>query len=1334
MKLVAVIFDVWRPASPRFPVILALAVSTVLLATPGEAGSRCTSTPATLENIDDGTGDGGRNSIDAAAQGSAVELADNGDSDGSQTILRRKEDGMHSRPSAGWKAVICAVAMFVLLIPAGVIAGGRHDGDAIYDWTAGSLQRAQRVAEEATISVDRYPRGNYSWPFVVDPHYGKLGILDVRTPGVLHTQIGSFELSSGQMNLPVALMTTNKSALGGEVLYQMPVSAWVARLTPAANRAVQGTVGLMAIEPLHPGLKFDPGIGRLPLPDPVRAQGGFSHGQLVAAAALGNGQKAVDTRFSTLEDLYGKTGNSFQGALTFINFESNVTTAPVAGYGHGVDDVVVQWREFRLDTDTTDCAINGRCATLDLKTLNFYEGSALFEITATETTPYGLRCNNSGSCTVSGVACTIDGDCGAAGGNCENDGCDGDGDCHGGGVGVCVASFNDCDGNDHFFDTGDDDDCDDDGIRDLRVRAFSEVETAGEFVLLQETSPSSGQWFGELPISSRADVDGTLFVAQIGTDIPTVQVSYQDIDVLPGAPQEICRNSIDPAAQGEIRVATLVLLQVGKVVLTATRLRDSLPGSGDGDPFADADETLDIEIFVSNKTGVAVTGLRANMASNDPNIECVTDTTINFGDMAVGEERGSGGDVFTFKVRDTASRTTLDQNLAASFTVSLSSEQFDNTISPQVITIDLDLDASGGDTPTTFFEGFEGTFGTFTSMHLDAGHGGSATDGSDNVNSDGFRCQYSNPNWSQSNSYGTGAGQDCFLNPTGSPDFFNWSILPPSDGSARSFRGIGALYFGINIADNLGLTTPLAQIDAVRTINPFNIGIGTCSGDSAAACSSDTDCVGTCDVVVIDGFCDNAPNIDCTVDANCNFGTVCDALSPALTFKHQVSLIDSRTVNAPNGESADRGTIGLQLADPITGAPVGDWIKLDPIFNRYDQQGTDGYTNCLFDPIDDGNTEDDFFDPADPLRRLGPSSTCFPAFSFVYLGDTDNSFSPGNVGNASDPPGLCGGATGLGTTPPECQGTGLGTWVESRFGLERFRGRRMRARFLITGLKAGAGVDYETLFQPYNPDPGDDGWFIDDFTVTGTVVNPARLAPDLKVVDFGDSCSSGCLNIVGSLVAEDENGDEVALPVSLPVPGQVINLSGLNATAIGGCNSGPLEYKFCRDDNGSGACDPSDTLLRGFSDNPRLLTAPDVSATYLAEVRCSTDRDNAGCTSTLALGVTVGCPGGLGLMLADKPAPGSGSVDFRFPEARTIDVLTADAANSTALTPYASAFTNQLVTNTTTATFGDAAAVGSGTTRYYIAKKDGPPSNAFCNSADWGFATSTDRNVLPDIP
>ena len=180
------------------------------------------------------------------------------------------------------------------------------------------------------------------------------------------------------------------------------------------------------------------------------------------------------------------------------------------------------------------------------------------------------------------------------------------------------------------------------------------------------------------------------------------------------------------------------------------------------------------------------------------------------------------------------------------------------------------------------------------------------------------------------------------------------------------------------------------------------------------------------------------------------------------------------------GQTTDRGVVQVQLASD-DGSPVGNWIKLEPYRNVYDTQPQVGFYNCSFDPVDDGNTEDDFSDPTDPARIYGLSSTCFPEFVFSHLGSTLGEFSPENIGSAIDGPGLQG-------------ETGVGTWVESKFSLEAFRARRIRLRFLFTSMEVGDTTEWEQVF-PFNHD---EGWWIDDVTISNTLVSPSSLAVDGK--------------------------------------------------------------------------------------------------------------------------------------------------------------------------------------------------------------------------------------------
>ena len=443
------------------------------------------------------------------------------------------------------------------------------------------------------------------------------------------------------------------------------------------------------------------------------------------------------------------------------------------------------------------------------------------------------------------------------------------------------------------------------------------------------------------------------------------------------------------------------------VAIIGTELSDN----GDGDGYADTYETVSLRVTVQNTTELDLQDVVLRLSSTSPEIACISRPLVYLGSLAAGETRRVDDDfVFTIGEID---RTDLGldefSDLTANFQVHVSSDRLNElanvpTNAITTITLSLDLDVMGGSGRTTFLETFEsGTMGTFSNLNLDAGRNSLAA-------SDGYRCQYADPDWRGSNSYGQVT--DCFLgaNPQQTDATF-WQVR-----AARGFSGEHSLHFGIELDPALGYTTPLGVLEAAGMTDPINLAWAkVCEGDGVTEC--------------VDEF-------------DCPTGESCVHAQQTLSFKHQVDLPDSRNVNAPSGEASDRAVVQLQLADEL-GQPVGPWIKLQPYLNVYDQTAVDNYFNCTFDPIDDGNTEDDFFDPTDPDRRLGPSSTCNPEPIFAHMGDTDTPYDPLELGNAEGP--------GLEGT------TGPGTWVESKFNLDRFKGRRLRLRFLVSALKAGAG-------------------------------------------------------------------------------------------------------------------------------------------------------------------------------------------------------------------------------------------------------------------------------------
>ena len=238
------------------------------------------------------------------------------------------------------------------------------------------------------------------------------------------------------------------------------------------------------------------------------------------------------------------------------------------------------------------------------------------------------------------------------------------------------------------------------------------------------------------------------------------------------------------------------------------------------------------------------------------------------------------------------------------------------------------------------------------------------------INGDGWRCQYSDPDWPNANSYGHSIGEDCFpghnLNQA---DAIYWQVdgidtASPDGGRAKT--GDYSLYYGIYWPPE-DFTTPLGIVESVATSDPINLGVGT----------------------------------------------------PELSWWQQVSLMDGRGLNIPLGRSSDRGVVQYKTVDPA-GADTSAWTRLEPFQNTYDTTAYDFYFNCMFDPVDDGTTEDDFFDPEDPERRLGPSSTCFPEFAYTCVGNTDDPFQPQNICNAATEPTVQG-RTPAGEQAPGCR-------------------------------------------------------------------------------------------------------------------------------------------------------------------------------------------------------------------------------------------------------------------------------------------------------------------------
>jgi len=931
--------------------------------------------------------------------------------------------------------------------------------------------------------------------------------------------------------------------------------------------------------------------------------------EFVTAAGPNRNQKlndvnGPDMRFGTIEDIYGDTGNFFKAAIAIRNDEKDSPDEPdpAVGYGMGIDDVLLMWREFSVAADTVNCATNGQCAVIDVTAGNFFEGRAVVFISVLEPSP-----------------------------DAAND---------------CPELPGPPDPN------PDDNDCDNNGVPDVVITASSQAETTGEKVIANRVG-STTEYRGEIPISNVANVAGVLFIAAQGADNPVVTVSYTDNNDGTGS---ICKNNVDSNQWGRITSATTVFLDAGSVLVIDAVLRDGqceggpTPGSpctssatcgggvcegiGDGDSWADTNETVTVRVRVANLGTTTVRGINVRAATSSPNVACILDASSFVGDIAPSSD-ATAIDPFVFKVatvdRAGAGLGTLD-DFGAPFALIITGEGFDTTTAAQSITLDLDLDAQiqGGTTTGQYFESFEVPSGlaSFTTYNVDAGKFGN------NGLSDGYRCQYHNPDDPDANSFGD---TTCYLGGTlAQAERYHWQIDDPNDiDLGRGYTGTNSLYFGVFGPTSNTNTTPMGILEGAGNANPIHLGFT------------------------------GAP--------------------PELTWKQQVSLLDFNNVNAQAGRTADRGVVSLQLAN-AGGAGVGNWIRLEPYTNVYDAQSEDNYFNCFFDPIDDGNDEDDITTrPPDTIRIYGPSSTCFPTFSFARQGETFLAFNPANIGRAQGP-GLEG-------------DNGVGTWVESKVSLFRFRGRSVRLRYMTTGLKAQGTETWEQIFV-FNPDPGDDGWWIDDVTVTNTLSLPATVVNDTKTPPAA-GCGATCNTVTASLTAD---------PASLPAPGQVVTLSAV-ASSADRCLNGTIQYRFCMSADNDCA-DSGDTILRSFTDNPDLIDAPATSTKYAVDVRCSSLQT---CAASTGLTVSVACP--TDNLFPTVLWPNKTSMTW----GTSIAYQVAGGVNSGLATYTDTLPTDPAVAQPAASSFAAAATPASGTFNWFVFRPAGAKTPlGFCNSITWG--------------
>lgn len=329
-----------------------------------------------------------------------------------------------------------------------------------------------------------------------------------------------------------------------------------------------------------------------------------------------------------------------------------------------------------------------------------------------------------------------------------------------------------------------------------------------------------------------------------------------------------------------------------------------------------------------------------------------------------------------------------------------------------------------------------------------------------------------------------------------------------------------------------------------------------------------------------------------------------------LSVYHIVQSADDRTFNVPAGNAVGRGWIEWAEVD-ATGKPINGWVKLNGFQNNYGNTGvTPFFGNCVFEHYDEfydasaalGTTpgfdpgatsgvgvaynsdnigsEDDYFDPNDPQRLFGASSSCFPAFVYSSLGD----YTSTNIANA-----------GKAFTAGELGSLGNGVWVNSLFNLDTAGGKRIRIRFTFSDLELALGFTWADFFGN-SVGNGVRGWRMDDVAVSGLVDAPLVLIPDPRTPGANDCPIDPSPGIPGNQAACNVVVADAGADVLTPVSGATVTLDA-SASTFDQCVDGFLEYRWRI----------GGTTIQEYATNPVLVDAPQFTTVYTVDARCSTD-------------------------------------------------------------------------------------------------------------------------------
>jgi hypothetical protein len=193
----------------------------------------------------------------------------------------------------------------------------------------------------------------------------------------------------------------------------------------------------------------------------------------------------------------------------------------------------------------------------------------------------------------------------------------------------------------------------------------------------------------------------------------------------------------------------------------------ALSDNGDGDDYADTNETVDISVRIRNNTGAPLTNVTATIVTDDPLIDCVLDDSAVFGAIDANGGTASNDlvlDPFTFKVSSSAECSDPLSPPVATFQLLIRADNFAGPISPQEFTMILDMNDVPG--TITFTEDFAAEPAGFRHEL------GPGDDDGASASPDSFPCSpYVDEFFWRSSGGNPGGGYFCWQNPADSfPD------------------------------------------------------------------------------------------------------------------------------------------------------------------------------------------------------------------------------------------------------------------------------------------------------------------------------------------------------------------------------------------------------------------------------------------------------------------------------------------------------------------------------------------------------------------------------------